>query len=61
MGGDLTRDVGGLNIRRVRRAPAIQNDLDRIFYKSLTVDVEPGIAPEPTAVGFTMASSGVPV
>lgn len=43
MGADLTGDVDGLAIRRVRRAPAIVDENKRVFYSSLEIDLDPGI------------------
>lgn len=55
MGLDLSSDVGGLNIRRLRRAPAIMNENQRVFYAALEVDLEPGLAdPVPTTAAFEM-------
>jgi hypothetical protein len=41
---NLTTDADGVLIRRVRRAPAITSQLDRIFYSMFQVDLETGLA-----------------
>jgi hypothetical protein len=43
MGSDLYTDVGGTEIRRVRRSPAIMDENRRVFYSSLELDLEPGL------------------
>jgi len=43
MGVDLTGDVDGLEIRRLRRAPAIVKENKLIFYRSFELDLEPGL------------------
>ena len=43
MGTDLTDDMGGGEIRRVRRAPAIMNENKRVFYSDFELDLEPGL------------------
>jgi hypothetical protein len=43
MGSDLLADVDGREIRRLRRAPAIQGENERIFYSSFELDLEPGL------------------
>jgi hypothetical protein len=43
MGIDLPNDIGGGVIRRVRRAPALQNENKRIFYSKFELDLEPGL------------------
>lgn len=43
MGTTYTRDIDGVMIRRLRRAPAIMAENKRVFYKSFEVDLEPGI------------------
>jgi hypothetical protein len=60
MGLDLNLDVDGLNIRRVRRAPAIINENKRVYYSEFELDIEPGLAdPVPTVAAFTMTGSTV--
>jgi hypothetical protein len=55
MGLDLQLDVDGLNIRRVRRAPAIINENKRVYYSEFELDIEPGLAdPTPTVAAFRM-------
>jgi hypothetical protein len=55
MGLDLNLDVDGLNIRRVRRAPAIINENKRVYYSEFELDIEPGLAdPVPTTAAFSM-------
>ena len=59
---EITTDVDSLPIRRMRRAPAIQNEDKRIFYPRLQLDVEPGLGlgddtpnrPRPSMVSFEM-------
>lgn len=43
MGSDLPLDADGIEIRRLRRAPAVVNENDRIFYSSFEVDLEVGL------------------
>ena len=43
MGSDLLTDVDSRAIRRLRRAPAIQTENERLFYDSFEVDLEPGL------------------
>lgn len=43
MGSDLTTDVDGLKIRRVRRAPAIMNENKPVFYSEFELDLEVGL------------------
>ena len=43
MGSDLNLDVDELLIRRLRRAPAITNENQRVFYGSFELDLEPGL------------------
>lgn len=43
MGFDRTGDVDGLEIRRVRRCPAIVDELKRAYYSRLELDLEPGL------------------
>ena len=55
MGSDLTTDVDGLNIRRVRRAPAITDELADVFYSSFELDLEPGLGKSGDFAFFSMA------
>lgn len=55
MGADLTTDVDGLLIRRVRRAPAIVNELQRVFYPAFELDMEALPIENPIRASFTMA------
>jgi hypothetical protein len=43
MSSDLFTDVDSRAIRRVRRAPAIQGENERIYYSSFELDLEPGL------------------
>jgi hypothetical protein len=43
MSSALTLDVGGLPLRRLRRAPAISSENKRVFYSSFELDLEPGL------------------
>jgi len=43
MGADLTTDVDGLAIRRLRRAPAIESENKRIVYPYFELDLERGL------------------
>lgn len=43
MGSEYTTDVAGREIRRLRRAPAIMDENNRIFYSEFEVDLEPGL------------------
>jgi hypothetical protein len=55
MARDATTDVDGLLIRRLRRAPAISNENDRVFYASFEVDMEPGLGLDrPKRARFSM-------
>jgi hypothetical protein len=47
MSADLPTDADGSFIRRVRRAPAISQGNDRIFYSKLELLMEPGIGVAP--------------
>lgn len=40
---DSSTDVDGQEIRRLRRAPDLSADLQRVFYKSLELDIQPGV------------------
>ena len=54
----INTDIDGQLIRRVRRAPAISNENEDVFYSSFEVDLEPGLgAVASTWAGFTMAAS----
>ena len=55
MSATLSTDVDGLPIKRVRRAPAINNELQRVFYPGFELDLEPGLGRSPTRASFTMA------
>lgn len=39
---DLATDAGGLAIRRMRRAPALVNENERVFYSAFELDLERG-------------------
>lgn len=43
LGRDVGTDVEDRPIRRLRRAPALQQENQRIFYSSIEVDLEPGL------------------
>jgi len=43
MSSSFNSDVDGLEIRRLRRAPAIMNENKRIYYASFELDLEPGL------------------
>lgn len=43
MNQNLTLDVDERPIRRLRRAPALNNELNRIFYSRFELDFEPGL------------------
>ena len=57
MGHDLTGDVDGLEIRRVRRCPAIVDELKRVFYSRLELDLEPGLGTNEGSLVTTEAVS----
>lgn len=42
----------GTPIRRLRRAPAISNELEYMFHHELTLDIEPGLGPMPPLAGL---------
>jgi hypothetical protein len=48
MSSELTEDVDGRAIRRLRRAPALVDELGRVFYPGFELDLEPGLG---TATG----------
>jgi hypothetical protein len=52
MSSDLNRDVDGRLIRRLRRAPAINEENARVFYSALELDIEPGLGLQAGHVGF---------
>lgn len=43
MSNSFTTDIGGTLIRRVRRAPALMNEMRRIYYSAFELDVQPGL------------------
>lgn len=43
MDSNFPLDVDDRPIRRVRRAPALQNGLERVFYSEFELDLEPGL------------------
>ena len=59
MGLQYTTDVGGLYVRRLRRAPAIMNENRRVFYSSFELDLEPGLGIHRSKASFTMAASAL--
>jgi len=46
MAPDLTLDVDSRPIRRLRRAPALMRENERLFYQSFELDLEPGLGTE---------------
>jgi hypothetical protein len=40
-------DDDGVSIRRVRRAPTIENEMDWIYHSELTIDFDTGLGPQP--------------
>jgi hypothetical protein len=62
MSSGLTTDVDGLEIRRMRRAPAIMDENKRVFYSSFELDLEPGLGDrQPKYASFSMAGSDLVV
>lgn len=60
MSRDYSTDVDGLYIRRMRRAPAIMNENQRVFYSAFELDLEPGLGElRPSQASFTMASTAL--
>lgn len=59
MSQDLARDVEGRHIRRLRRAPALSDELRRVYYPEFELDLETGLAEQGCHVSFSMAA--VPV
>jgi hypothetical protein len=60
LSADYTTDVDGLYIRRLRRAPAINAENKRVFYRSFELELEPGLGdPTPTVAEFTAAAATV--
>jgi hypothetical protein len=59
IGTDLTMDVGGRRIRRLRRAPAILKENERIFYSEFQLDLEHNADANPPVARFTMAAHTV--
>jgi hypothetical protein len=55
MSGDLATDVGGLHIRRMRRAPALMDEDKRIFYTTFELDLEPGLGLPTAQASFRIA------
>lgn len=51
---ELTRDVDGRMIRRLRRAPGISKENKDICYSSLELDLEPGLGVNRCHVSFVM-------
>lgn len=43
MASSIFTDAGGGPIRRLRRAPALMNENERVFYASFELDLEPGL------------------
>jgi len=43
MSSSIATDSGGRLIRRVRRAPGLMNEMQRVFYSSFELDLEPGL------------------
>ena len=43
MDTSIHTDVDEREIRRLRRAPSLQQDLERVFYSEFTLDVQPGL------------------
>jgi hypothetical protein len=43
MSSSISTDVGGAGIRRLRRAPALVKENQRVFYSAFELDLEPGL------------------
>lgn len=60
LSSNFTTDVDGLYIRRVRRAPAINDELKRVFYSCFELDLEPGLGDaRPTIANFTAEAAAI--
>lgn len=58
MSADISTDVDGLPIKRVRRAPAIMDENKRVFYSAFELDLEVGLGNiRPSRASFTMELS----